>query len=119
VARGLFKRAAPSSFFIGMVTSVNEDLATQEQSGATVGDAFGCPASDPDVLDCMRSLSATDIANFWDAIGAGGNAGIVDGVILPKPVIELLEENGSVPTLVGNAREEEGWAFLDPASPTR
>lgn len=110
----LFKRAAPSSFFIGMVTNHGEDLATQEQSGVFVGDSFGCPASAPDVLDCMRGLDATQLANFWANNELGGNAGIVDGVILKRPTIELLQENGSVPTLVGNAREEDGDAFLDP-----
>jgi para-nitrobenzyl esterase len=118
-AADLFVRAIPSSFFVNMVTNQWRHLADHEQSGIALAQIFGCPSDEqPDVMDCMRDRPADELAAVWWDIGAGGDAGIVDGDWLPRPVIEYLADNPSVPTLIGHAREEAfgDWIF-DPATP--
>jgi para-nitrobenzyl esterase len=117
LAKGLFKRAMPSSFFINGVTSAGNTLADAENVGIAIGNSLGCPSAlQPDMLDCMRSLPAADLANAWNDINTGG-AATIDGQVLTAPVGDTLERDGSVPLLVGNAREEDGGQVYDPGTP--
>lgn len=112
LARGLFSRAIASSFDrINVHAFPWNSLAQREQDGLAVAAQLGCTD-----LNCLRMTKSTDellrASPYYDNMAAA-----VGGSVLPRPALELIATHSSVPLLIGDGREEAGWAAFDAITP--
>jgi para-nitrobenzyl esterase len=112
LARGLFHKLASQSVSRWAVHDRYNDLAFLELFGSTgipewdfpgIQSDVGCAGAE-DVLECLRSVPVEryalgDYGQWFPA---------TDGYLLPRPVVETLQDEGgqTVPMIVGSNREE-------------
>jgi para-nitrobenzyl esterase len=108
LSTGLFARAAVQGESFWGLTGVRAGIRIAETIGRHAARVSGCDESS-DVLACLRSLPARQLVKQE---GFGDLAPWTGGEVLPRPALELLEENGAVPLLAGFDREEDRYFAL-------
>jgi para-nitrobenzyl esterase len=103
LAQGLFKRVALNPEAFWPLTGAGLGLSDVELIGEQLAQSVGCG----DALDALTCLRATPADQLVLTFGFSEIDGVTDGKVLPKPVIELMQEiGGTMPMLLGGAREE-------------
>ena len=114
LSRGLIARAAVQGAAFWPLTGTNVRIADAERFGADVAGAVGC-GSASDVPACLRALPADTLVL---AAGPGDTGVPVGGPVLPRPPLDAVNAEGSVPLLIGFDREEDSvfapFPFPDP-----
>ncbi|MGZ8653022.1 MAG: carboxylesterase/lipase family protein, partial [Actinomycetota bacterium] len=108
LARGLLDRVAVQGEFVYALTGTFNRINFAYVGGRHAARVSGCNAAD-DVVACLRSLPARELVKIE---GPGDVAPLVGGVVLPEPVIELLDDGPEIPLLVGFDREEDRYFAL-------
>jgi para-nitrobenzyl esterase len=111
-ANGLFVRAIDESGPC-LSAATMSDLTTAESQGDRLAMALSCSTA-PDVVACMRSKSASDVASALPTgilpgvAGQEGWAPIVDGDVEPTTVADAIRAGSSknVPLLLGTNADE-------------
>ena len=112
LAQGLVTRAIVQPEAFWPLTGVGFALSDIEEYGELFAPSVGC-GNVPDVVACLRATPANQLVV---AFGPTEIECTTDGKVLPKPVIELMQETaGTMPMLLGNGREEAGFEFYDTA----
>jgi para-nitrobenzyl esterase len=114
LAQGLFKRVAlqPEDFWT--LTGAAFALSDVELMGEQLAQSIGCGDASV-VLTCLRAMPADQLVLAW---GVTEIDGVTDGKVLPKPVVELMQQTGgTMPMLLGSGREEWGYEVYDPDLP--
>jgi para-nitrobenzyl esterase len=99
-ARGLFHAAAMESGLGGAYT-IDQAYAISEAASATLG----CSGA-ADEAACMRALPAEAITRVTFVKGTFPPP-VIDGVFLPQDPIAEVQDNGTVPLLIGTNHDEE------------
>ncbi len=118
LARGLFHKLASQAVSRWAVQDQYNDLVFLEQFGSTgvpewgvagIQHDVGCGDAE-DVLECLRSVpferfAAPDYGQWFPA---------TDGYLLPKTVVETIQDSGghTVPMIVGSNREEDAGILV-------
>jgi para-nitrobenzyl esterase len=115
LAQGLVTRVAAQGIAFWPLTGTrSSSLPEAEEFGNELTDEAECAGSS-DVLACMRALPADFLVEAAGPNDVGGPP--VGGPLLPDSPLNLLRQNGSVPFLIGNDREEDaifGFPYPDP-----
>jgi len=114
LTRGMIQRAAIETAAFWTVTGVGNSLADKERFGLQTTEQFGCNQS-ADITTCLRSIPASELV---EAAGPIDTQPMVGGIVLPRPVLDVFQQQGaSVPLLIGSNREEAVfflWPLSDP-----
>lgn len=117
LARGLFDRAIAQSAYM-----ISTPELKQARHGAPAAEAAGATLARTLQAPSLRVLRSLDAQSLTDRAAQGGFAtfGVVDGVVLPRQLVETFDrgEQAQVPVLAGfNSGEIRSLRMLAPAAP--
>lgn len=118
LARGLFDRAIAQSAYMISTPELKE-----ARHGAPAAEAAGVALSRTVQAPSLRALRGLDAQDLTDRAARGGFAsfGVVDGVALPRQIVEVFDrgEQAKVPVLAGfNSGEIRSLRMLAPPVPS-
>lgn len=117
LARGLFDRAiAQSAYMISTpeLTQARHGAPAAEEAGAALARTLQAPS-----LRVLRGIDAQDLTDRA-ALGGFATFGVVDGVVLPRQIVDVFDrgEQTPVPVLAGfNSGEIRSLRMLAPPTP--
>ncbi|MBU1271582.1 MAG: carboxylesterase family protein [Alphaproteobacteria bacterium] len=117
LSRGLFDRAIAQSAYM-----ISTPELKQPRHGAPAAEAAGAALARTLQAPSLRALRGMDAQDITDRAALGGFAtfGVVDGMILPRQIVDVFDRNeqAKVPVLAGfNSGEIRSLRMLAPAVP--
>ncbi|XP_028665937.1 cocaine esterase-like [Erpetoichthys calabaricus] len=118
LSSGLFHKAISESGVILLPGVVTENIDPIKKK---VANLTSCDDSDSGLfVQCLRQKTEEDHLNVARSFSFGISPMTIDGVVLPKPVEELIkaQEFQQVPYLIGVTNDEFGWLLANAYFPT-
>uniref|UniRef100_A0A8C4S088 Carboxylic ester hydrolase n=1 Tax=Erpetoichthys calabaricus TaxID=27687 RepID=A0A8C4S088_ERPCA len=118
LSSGLFHKAISESGVILIPGIVTENIDPVKKK---VANLTSCDDSDSGLfVQCLRQKTEEDHLNVARSFSFGISPMTIDGVVLPKPVEELIkaQEFQQVPYLIGVTNDEFGWLLANAYFPT-